>query len=93
MKIETIGSLAVALASVAIAAVALYKGERTRRLALLGFANFQRELKQPYLKWREYLGTLELDPSPSQIHRSYTKTERRKIRDYWPKVTLVEQRF
>ncbi len=82
-----LGSLIVACISVAIATLSYFKQGSTRRLA---FANFQRELKQPYLKWRDYLGTIELDPQPGLAHRSYTEVERRKIRDYWPKVTLVE---
>ena len=36
------------------------------------------------------MGTLELDPEPEGTYRSYSEDERRKIRDYWPRVTLVE---
>ncbi len=75
-------SLIVAVISVAIAVLTYFKQESTRKLAS---ANFQRELKQPYLKWRDYLGTIELDPHPGSAHRSYTEDERRKIRDYCPR--------
>jgi len=76
--------------SVLISFLSYLNNEKTRRLSVL---NFKKLLKEPYSKWRDQLGTIELDPFPGNNNRVYTMEERRKIRDYWPRVALEELRM
>lgn len=80
-------ALVCSLVSICLAIMTYLKEEKTRKLAVL---SFRKNLMEPYLKWREELGTIELDPPPGESFRYYPKEERRRIRDYWPKVILIE---
>jgi hypothetical protein len=80
----SIGSLIVSVVSLAIAATALFRARKVAR------SNFRLELRQHYAAWRASLGSINIDPPPNKKNRQYTEDERRKIRDYWPKVVLIE---
>lgn len=82
--------LAISLVSLIISLLSYLNNEKTRRLSVLNFKNL---LKESYYKWRDQLGTIELDPPPGENNRVYTEIERRKIRDYWPRVALGELRM
>lgn len=73
--------------SIGIAIKSYFDNTATRKLVI---PSFRRAMMEPYLTWRSSLGTIELDPPPDLSLRVYDAVERRKIRDYWPRVAKVE---